>query len=124
MAKAKKKIETHPNKAEVFYIEEHAGQKTAEELATDLGLAQDLVQEVLDKLPESQKKPKPKKKKLANFETGKGIVAMTGDQAMDDDAAEGTSPFITKPGKPKRNDAFFKEHEKNLHKIRPNEPFN
>ncbi len=96
--------------AEKFFIEQHSGLSAAE-LAKQLKLPKKGVQAYLDSI--SKKKATPAKSaKLANFETGKGVTSMTGEQSMDDD----TSP---KPP----NKQFFQDHEKNIHKIRPKEPF-
>ncbi len=104
------------NKAQVFFIEQH-GWLSVEELAAQLEVTPGLVQEVLDRLPEGDKKQKPKPPtKLANFETQKGVVSMTGQQSIEDDEKTKSEPA--------RNKEFFKEHEKNIHKIRPEEPYN
>ena len=120
---AKKKTQPQPlSKAQRCYIEQNADKLTPEEIATDVQAPLSQVQEALDALKAAAaaaaKKPDPK---LAKFNMGNGVVAMTGDQSMDDDASAGMSPFVKGKEQPV-NKEFFEAHRNNIHKIRPNDP--
>lgn len=100
------------NKVEKFYAEKHRGEKTAKEIAEDLGKPLRSVNAYLKTLPEPEpERPKVDSDRIANFLVQDGSVAMTGSQATAGDEA--------KP----RNEAFFNTRARNaIFKLDPNKP--
>lgn len=71
--------------AELFYIEQHAGKKTAEEIGSDLQLTLETVAEVIKGLPA---------KPVTKFLESQGTVAMSESQSIRDDENRKNRPKV------------------------------
>lgn len=103
-------------RGDAFYIEHHFGTETAEKMAEDLGLVQDVVVDYVDGLKASGVEPAKKKQtrlQKAGFVASNGTVVATSASSTIADEHKGTSPFSDVKKKPKKQrdnpDIIFSE---------------